>query len=150
MFDLSVSELAVIAFIGLPILLLVGAMLKKMGFSDLAAIGLAVLTLTPLNWLILAYLVFFRWPIHEELELLRSQVGEKSTPAAMRPTVRGGESNPLHVAIRKGYSDVAEALIVQGVDLEATTADGQTPLQLAITCNRDEIAELLRKHGATS
>ena len=134
MFGLSVPELAIIALVCLPIVLLIGVMLKKMGYSDLTAIGLAVLMLTPLNWFVLAYLVFFKWPIHEELELLRRQVDEKATPKGIRPMVRGGQSNPLHVAIRKGYSDVVEALISQGVDVDAKTADGQTPLQLAIAC----------------
>ena len=134
----------------LPIVLLIGVTLKKMGYSDLTAIGLALLVLTPLSWLVLAYLVFFKWPIHEELELLRRQVDEKAPSEEIRPTVRDGESNPLHVAISKGYSDVVEALISQGVDMDARTADGQTPLQLAVDCGNDEIAELLRRHGATS
>ena len=69
MFDLSVPELAFIALVCLPIVLLIGVMLKKMGYSDWTAIGFAVLMLTPLNWLVLAYLVFFKWPIHEELDL---------------------------------------------------------------------------------
>ena len=121
-----------------------------MGYSDLTAIGLALLMLTPLNWLVFAYLLLFKWPIHEELELLRRQVDEKATPEGIRAKVREGQSNPLHVAIRKGYSDVVEALISQGVDVDARTADGQTPLQLAVSCEHDEIAELLRRHGATS
>ena len=149
-FGLSVPELAIIALMCLPIVLLIGVILKKMGYSDLTAIGLALLMLTPLNWLVFAYLLLFKWPIHEELELLRRQVDEKATPEGIRAKVREGQSNPLHVAIRKGYSDVVEALISQGVDVDARTADGQTPLQLAVSCEHDEIAELLRRHGATS
>ncbi len=150
MFDLSISELAIVALLCLPMVLLIGVMLKKMGYSDLTAIGLAVLMLTPLNSLVLVYLLFFKWPVHQELELLRSQVDENATHEAIRPTVRGVKANPLHVAIRKGYSDVVEALISQGVDVDARTSDGQTPLELAISCEHDEIAELLRQHGATS
>ena len=150
MFGLSVPELTIIALMCLPIVLLIGVILKKMGYSDLTAIGLALLMLTPLNWLVLAYVVFFKWPIHEELELLRRQVDDKATPEGIRPTVREGQSNPLHVAIRKGYADVVEALISQGVDVDSRTTDGQTPLQLAVACEQDEIAELLRRHGATS
>lgn len=149
MFGLSVPELTGIALVCLPIVLLIGVMLKKMGYSDLAAIGLAVLMLTPLNWLVLAYLIFFKWPIHEELELIRRQVSEKN-PEGIRPMIGGGKSNPLHVAIRKGYIEVVESLISTGVDMDARTASGQTPLQLAIACKHDEIAELLRRHGATS
>ena len=105
--------------------------------------------LTPLNWLVLAYLLFFKWPIQEEIELLRRQVDEDATADGTRPMTGGGQSNTLHVAIRKGYSDVVEALISQGVDVNAKTVDGQTPLQLAIVCKHDEIADLLRQHGAT-
>lgn len=150
MFDLSLSELILVAVVCLPIVLLIGVMLKKMGYSDLIAISLAVLMLTPLNWLVLAYLVLCKWPIHEELELLRSQVDEKTTPVGIRPTPEGGQANPLHVAIEKGYADVVEALISQGADLDVKTADGQTPLQLATACGQNEIAELLRRHGAES
>lgn len=82
MFGLSVPELAILALMCLPIVLLIGVMLKKMGYSDLTAIGLTLLVLTPLNWLVLAYVVFFKWPIHEELELLRRQVADKATPRA--------------------------------------------------------------------
>ena len=150
MFGLSVPELVIVALMCLPIVLLIGVTLKKMGYSDLTAVVLALLVLTPVNWLVLAYLVFFKWPIHEELELLRRQVDEQATTGEIRPTTREGQANPLHVAIRKGYSDVVEALIAQGVELDARTADGQTPLQLAVACEQDEIVELLRRHGATS
>lgn len=150
MFDLSVPELAVIALVCVPIVLLFGVILKKMGYSDLTAVVLAVLMLTPLNWLVLAYLLFFKWPIQEEVELLRRQVDEEATAGGTRSVTGGGQSNPLHVAIRKGYSDVVEALISQGVDVDAKTADGQTPLQLAIACKHDGIADLLRQHGATT
>ncbi|MEL7499226.1 MAG: ankyrin repeat domain-containing protein [Planctomycetota bacterium] len=146
---MSVTKLAIIALMCLPIVLLIGAILKKMGYSDLTAISLAVLMLTPLNWLVLAFVVFFKWPIHEELELLRRQVADKTTPVGIRPTPRESQSHPLHVAIRKGYADVVEALISQGMDVGAKTADGQSPLQLAVACEHDEIAELLRRHRAT-
>ena len=108
MFGLSVPELAILALMCLPIVLLIGVMLKKMGYSDLTAIGLALLVLTPLNWLVLAYVVFFKWPIHEELELLRRQVADKATPEGIRPALREDQSHPLHVAIRKGYADVVD------------------------------------------
>ncbi len=97
MFDLSVPELTVIALVCLPIVLLFGVMLKKMGYSDLTAIVLAVLILTPLNWLVLAYLLFFKWPIQEEVELLRRQVDEEARDDATRQMTGGGQSNPLHV-----------------------------------------------------
>lgn len=148
MFNLSVPEITVLALVCLPIVLLFGDMLKKMGYSDLAAITLAVLILTPLNMLVLAYLVFFKWPIQQEVELLRRQVDEQASVDGTRQMTGGGRSNPLHVAIRKGYADVVEALISQGVDVDAKTADGQTPLELAIACKHDEIVELLRQSKA--
>lgn len=150
MFGLSVSELVVIALVFLPIVLLIGVMIKKMGFSDLTAIGLAMLMLTPLNWLVLGYLVFFKWPIHEELDLLKRQVADQTTPEGIGEKVRKGEANPLHVAVQKGYSGVVEALISQDVDVDAKTADGETALQLAMKYGHHEIADLLRRHGAKS
>lgn len=149
-FGLSVSELVFVALLCLPFVLLIGVMIKKMGFSDSMAIGLAILMLTPLNWLVLGYLVFFKWPIHQELELLKRRVEEKATPGNIRQEVRKVEATPLHVAVQKGYTDVVESLVSQDVDLDAKTANGQTALQLAIACGHDEIADLLRRHGATS
>ena len=58
-------------------------------------------------------------------------------------------SNPFLVAMHTGDADVVEALISQEVDVDAKTADGQTPFQLAVACEHDEIAEMLRRHGAT-
>lgn len=147
MFGLSIPELTVVAIMCLTIVLLAGAVLKKMGYSDLTAIGLALLLLTPLNWLVLAVLVFIKWPVHEELELLRRQIDEASASVDSRPAAQTGQSNPLHVAIEKGYSDVVEALISQGVDLSVKTPDGQTPLQLAEASGQDKVVELLRRHG---
>lgn len=146
MFGLSVAELTIIALMCLPIALLFGVMLKKMGYSDLAAIGLSLLMLTPAIWLVLAYLVFFKWPIQEELELLQRQVDDRGPSLGFRPTTPESPSNVLHVAIRKGYADVVEALVSEGIDTNAKTAVGQTPLQLAIDCGNEEIAEILRRH----
>ena len=50
---------------------------------------------------------------------------------------------PLHSAAGRGHKEIAELLIAKGADVNAKR-DGETPLDWA----DDEIADLLRKHGA--
>jgi len=64
---------------------------------------------------------------------------------------------PLHFAANGGYVEVAKLLIAKGVDVNAKTGDGVTPLDRAedvknwqrskIKVAKNETADLLRKHG---
>ena len=54
---------------------------------------------------------------------------------------------PLHHAARWGHKKMVELLIEKGADVNAKEDDGDTPLDLAISRNRTETADLLRKHG---
>ena len=61
---------------------------------------------------------------------------------------------PLHNAAWIGHKEIAELLIAKGADVNAMNLSppgreigGMTPLDMAILGNRNEIADLLRKHG---
>lgn len=58
-----------------------------------------------------------------------------------------GES-PLHLAAREGSREVVELLVERGADLSARTHQGMTPLTIAESTGRSEIAALLRTLGA--
>ncbi len=60
-----------------------------------------------------------------------------------------GDSNrtPLHFAAAGDYKQISEVLITNGAIVNATDAEGETPLDLAIFKRNNETATLLRKHG---
>ena len=53
----------------------------------------------------------------------------------------------LQLAILKGQKDVAKSLITEGADVNAKGLLGRTPLDWAIIGGKNELADLLRKHG---
>jgi len=53
----------------------------------------------------------------------------------------------LIVAAFDGYKEIAELLIAEGADVNATNGAGKTPLDWAILNKQTETADLLRKHG---
>jgi ankyrin repeat protein len=56
--------------------------------------------------------------------------------------------NSLHaLAAHMPDRRLAELLIQRGADVNATDADGRTPLAVAVKEGRDEVAEVLRRHG---
>ena len=63
--------------------------------------------------------------------------------------VKGGfaDGTPLHYAAANGHKEIAELLIEKGADLNAKDEDGGTPLDVAISFNRTEIADLIRVIG---
>ncbi|MDP6796087.1 MAG: ankyrin repeat domain-containing protein [Verrucomicrobiota bacterium] len=54
---------------------------------------------------------------------------------------------PLHLAAYQDHKEIVELLIAKGADVNARSNDGRTPLDSAISLDRTEIADLLRKHG---
>ena len=64
-----------------------------------------------------------------------------------------GDSNRtlLHFSAAAEYKQISEVLITNGAIVNATDAEGETPLDLAVFKSNNETAELLRKHsGKTS
>ncbi len=56
---------------------------------------------------------------------------------------------PLHEAAQIGLPDVTQWLLDHGANINARlSSNGRTPLALAIEHKHEEVAELLRKHGA--
>lgn len=56
----------------------------------------------------------------------------------------------LHMAARRGYVEIARALLDCGASLEARDSKGDTPLQRAINCRRERVCHLLVERGASA
>ncbi len=54
---------------------------------------------------------------------------------------------PIHMAIKQGRSDIVEALIIEGVNLEKPSTKGITPLMQAAMEGNEKILELLLAQG---
>jgi ankyrin repeat protein len=57
--------------------------------------------------------------------------------------------SPLLAAAADGDAEIVRMLIAAGADVTARTTDGKTAVSLAESRGHREIAEILRKHGAT-
>jgi ankyrin repeat protein len=55
----------------------------------------------------------------------------------------------LHMAARRGYREIARALLDSGAAVDEKDIKGDTPLQRAINCRRGGVAQLLAVRGAT-
>jgi hypothetical protein len=55
---------------------------------------------------------------------------------------------PLHWAAEKGYKDLAEFLLANQAEVDATTYNGQTPLHMAANRGYHDMVELLLEHNA--
>lgn len=75
-------------------------------------------------------------------DIVRDLVAADRSVLASRLGFVGDEMTPLHVAVSLRSPDMARLLVELGADLHATTADGQTPHDLAE--GRPEFADILR------
>ena len=73
--------------------------------------------------------------------LVRAGADVNACAGVMRAT-------PLHMAARRGFVEVAQALLDCGAAIEARDRKGVTPLQRAINCRKQAVAQLLKEHGA--
>lgn len=58
-------------------------------------------------------------------------------------------ATPLHMAARRGFVEIARALLECGAEVEARDRKGDTPLQRAVNCRKPEMVRLLgqRRQG---
>ena len=67
--------------------------------------------------------------------------------ADLRAADNSGET-PLHLAVDRGYFQLAALLIVRGADVKVRDKSGSAPLDEAARRGFREIAQLLIQHGA--
>jgi ankyrin repeat protein len=62
----------------------------------------------------------------------------------------GGEGvdSALHGAVAFGHTAMTEWLLARGADVDVRNYEGKTPLRVAVDRGHDEVADLLRRHGA--
>lgn len=59
-------------------------------------------------------------------------------------------STPLHMAARRGHTEIARTLVELGADPNARDTKHATPLQRAINCRKKDVADLLRQRSLTA
>jgi ankyrin repeat protein len=63
--------------------------------------------------------------------------------------IQADDFTPLHEAAQNGQIEMVELILKYKPDLNARKTDGKTALAIAIEYKHEDIAELLRRHGAT-
>jgi truncated hemoglobin YjbI len=96
---------------------------------------------------------------HTPLYRLANECASEAGAELVRKLVRAGadvnacggvtRATPLHMAARRGHVKTAGALLDCGAALEAKDSKGDTPLQRALNCRRDGVAQLLLERGAS-
>jgi ankyrin repeat protein len=63
---------------------------------------------------------------------------------------KGGwfDGTPLHYVAKGGYKEIVELLVKSDADINTKDRQGKTPLDYARQLDKQEIIELLKKHGA--
>jgi cytohesin len=86
------------------------------------------------------------WPIRTgNIEMVEYLIAKGADPSATTPSL---QRTHLHNAVIAGQKNMAERLLQCGVDLDAKDRFGQTATHLAVLTEREDIADLLREHGA--
>jgi truncated hemoglobin YjbI len=95
---------------------------------------------------------------HTPLYRVANECGSDAGPEIVRALVyAGGDVNahggvtrttPLHMAARRGFLGIAQALLDCGAAAGAKDIKGDTPLQRALNCRRKEVARLLGERNA--
>ena len=95
---------------------------------------------------------------HTPLYCVANQCASETGPAVVRALVRAGanvnacggvtRATPLHMAARRGYVEIARALLDCAAAIGARDSKGVTPLQRAVNCRRDAVVQLLEECGA--
>ncbi len=95
---------------------------------------------------------------HTPLYCLANECASEAGPELVRTLVRSGADvnacggvtrcTALHMAARRGYLAIASVLLDCGAAVDAKDRKGDTPLQRAINCHRNLVAQLLVERGA--
>ena len=97
---------------------------------------------------------------HAPLYCVANECAAETGPEVVRALVRAGadvnacggvtRATALHMAARRGYVEIARALLDCGAAIEARDSKGDTPLQRAINCRRIAVSQLLVERGAAA
>jgi hypothetical protein len=97
---------------------------------------------------------------HTPLYRAANECASEAGPEIVKALVRAGadvnacggvtRATPLHMAARRGFVGIAEALLDGGARMDARDSKGDTPLRRAVNCRKQGVAELLRKRGAAA
>jgi hemoglobin len=95
---------------------------------------------------------------HTPLYCVANECASETGPDAVRALVRAGadvnahsgitRATALHMAARRGYVEIARALLDCGAAIEARDSKGDTPLERAVNCRRTRVARLLVERGS--
>lgn len=96
---------------------------------------------------------------HTPLYAVANECASVTGPEIVRALVRAGadvnacanvmRATPLHMAARRGHTEIARALLDCGAAVDARDRKGDTPLQRAKNCRRDNVSQLLIEEEAT-
>jgi ankyrin repeat protein len=97
---------------------------------------------------------------HTPLYCAANECASETGPDIVRALVRAGanvnahsgvtRTTALHMAARRGRTEIARALLESGAAVNALDRKGHTPLQRAIHCRMGGVAQLLLAAGAPS
>jgi hypothetical protein len=92
---------------------------------------------------------------HSPLYRLANECAADTGPEIARMLVAAGahlnqgggvtRATPLHMAARRGFVGIAQALLDLGADINARDSKGCTPLDRAMNCRKQEVAQVLRQ-----
>jgi ankyrin repeat protein len=95
---------------------------------------------------------------HTPLYCVANECASHEGPEIVRALVRAGAdvnacggvtgATALHMAARRGHVETTRALLDSGAAVNARDRKGDTPLQRAINCRKNGVAQLLRERGA--
>lgn len=95
---------------------------------------------------------------HTALYCVANECASDSGPRVVQALVHAGAdvnahggvtaATPLHMAARRGFADIAQALLNLGANVNARDRKNETPLQRAINCRRPTVVQLLTQHVA--
>jgi truncated hemoglobin YjbI len=96
---------------------------------------------------------------HTPLYRAANECASGTGPEVVQAIVRAGadvnayngvtRATALHMAARRGFLEIARALLDCGAAIEAQDRKGDTPLQRAINCRKHTVVQLLVEHGAS-